>query len=262
MGVTPDGEHRFRLTLHYDGSDFLGWQLQPGDRTVQGEMEAVLERLTGLRRAVVAAGRTDRGVHATGQVAAVTLPSTWSADDLHRALNALLPDDIWVESVHLVAPGFHPRYDALARSYRYRLGLSARASSPFHRRWCWPLAREVDPDLLHRAAALIPGERSFRAFAKAGQEARGERCRVGEARWNAWEDLGWDFHITADRFLHHMVRYLVGSMVEVARRRRSVEELEELLSDPGTPLRTSPPAPPEGLVLIRVHYPEAGSALH
>ena len=262
MGVKAGDERRFRLTLHYDGSEFQGWQLQPRARTVQGEVEAALERLTGARRAVVAAGRTDRGVHALGQVAAVTLPSRWDPQELHRALNALLPDDVWVESVSPAPDTFHPRYHALARSYRYQLGLSVRACSPFHRPWCWPLVREVDLDLLHQAAALIPGERSFKAFAKAGQEERGKGCRVAEAAWLPWDDLGWAFHITANRFLHHMVRYLVGSMVDVARRRRSLEELKELLTNPDTHLETSPPAPPEGLFLYRVHYPEAGSELN
>jgi tRNA pseudouridine38-40 synthase len=228
---------------------------------VQGEVEAVLLRLTGLRRPVVAAGRTDRGVHATGQVAAVTLPARWTAPDLQGAMNALLPKDIWIASVVPAPGGFHPRYDALARSYRYQLGLSDLAFSPFHRPWCWPLAREVDPELLHRGAGLVPGERSFKAFAKAGQEERGDRCRVTEARWVPWEELGWAFHITADRFLHHMVRYLVGTMVEVARGRRPLEELRRLLSGQSDHLVTSPPAPPEGLFLHRVHYPEDGSEL-
>jgi tRNA pseudouridine38-40 synthase len=261
VGVTPDDHRRFRMTLQYDGSGFLGWQFQPGGRTVQGEVEAVLLRLTGLRRPVVAAGRTDRGVHATGQVAAVTLPARWTAPELHGAMNALLPKDIWVESVVPAPEGFHPRYETLARSYRYRLGLSTLAFSPFHRPWCWPLAREVDPELLHRAASLIQGERSFKAFAKAGQEKRGDRCRVTKARWLPWEELGWAFHITADRFLHHMVRYLVGTMVEVALGSRPLEEMQELLSDPSTRLVTSPPAPPEGLFLHRVHYPGDGSEL-
>jgi len=261
VGVKAGDEQRFRLTLHYDGSGFQGWQLQPRARTVQGEVEAALERLTGARRAVVAAGRTDRGVHALGQVAAVTLPSRWQPQELHGALNALLPHDIWVESVAPAAGTFHPRYHALARSYRYQLGISPWTRSPFHRPWCWPLVREVDPDLLHQAATLIPGERSFKAFAKAGQEERGDGCRVAEATWLPWGELGWAFHITADRFLHHMVRYLVGSMVDVARKRRSLEELKELLTNPDTHLVTSPPAPPQGLFLYRVHYPEAGSEL-
>jgi tRNA pseudouridine38-40 synthase len=259
--TTPDPHRRFRLTLQYDGSAFLGWQLQPGGRTVQGEVEAVLMRLTGIRRPVVAAGRTDRGVHAMGQVAAVTLPGRWRAVELQRAMNALLPRDIWVESVRPAPGDFHPRYHAVARSYRYQLGLSTSAHSPFHRPWCWPLEREVDPELLQRASTLIPGERSFKAFGKAGQEQRGDRCRVTEARWVPWEELGWAFHITADRFLHHMVRYLVGSMVEVARGRRPLEEIQLLLSDPNSRLVTSPPAPAQGLFLYRVHYPGSGSEL-
>jgi tRNA pseudouridine38-40 synthase len=259
--MTSDHRRRFLLTLQYDGSAFLGWQSQPGGRTVQGEVEAVLMRLTGARRPVVAAGRTDRGVHAMGQVAAATLSGPWRAVELQRAMNALLPKDIWVESVLPAPEDFHPRYEAVGRSYRYQLGLSTLAFSPFHRPWCWPLAREVDPELLQRSAKLISGERSFKAFAKAGQEQRGDRCRVTEARWVPWEELGWAFHITADRFLHHMVRYLVGSMVDVARGRRPLEEIQLLLSDPDSRLVTSPPAPAQGLFLYRVHYPGSGSEL-
>lgn len=260
--MSHDDSVRFRLTLHYDGSEFLGWQLQPRGRTVQGELEATLERLTGARRPVLAAGRTDTGVHATGQVAAVTLPSRWTEGELHKALNALLPGDIWVEEVRIVPSGFHPRYDAVARSYRYQLGLVPQAGSPFHRRWCWPLRRELDVDLLHRGAGLILGEHSFRAFAKSGQEERGERCRVAQAEWSSWDRLGVAFHITADRFLHHMVRYLVGTLVEVARGRRALGEMDELLSERETPLETSPPAPPQGLFLVRVHYPGDESPLN
>lgn len=219
-------------------------------------MEAALERLTGARRPVVAAGRTDSGVHSTGQVVAVTLPTRWEADELHRALNAALPGDIWVESACVTDPDFHPRYSAQARSYRYQLGLSALAFSPFHKPWCWPLIREVDVDLLHQGAAHVLGEHSFRAFAKVGQEARGDRCTVTEARWVPWGELGLSFQITANRFLHHMVRYLMGTMVDIARDRRPLDDLVELLSVPDTKLTTSPPAPPEGLFLSKVHYPE------
>ena len=259
--MNPDGRYRFRLTVHYDGTYFFGWQTQAWGRTVQGEMEAALARLTGARRTVTAAGRTDSGVHASGQVAAVTLPKAWDPEELHRALNAALPRDIWIEAVTPTRPDFHPRYQALARSYRYQLGLSERAFSPFHLRWCWPLIREVDVDLLHRGAALLLGEQSFRAFAKVGQESRGDRCTVTEARWVLWEDLGVAFLITANRFLHHMVRYLVGTMVEVARGRRPLDDLVRLLTLPDTELTTSPPAPPEALFLTGVHYPEDDSGL-
>ena len=245
---------RLQLTLQYDGSGFHGWQFQPDQRTVQGELEAAVSRLAGFHRTVVGSGRTDTGVHASGQVASVDMPPRWTPEALLRALNALLPEDIWVQEVHRVRGDFHPRFDALARTYVYRVGTRPDARSPFHRPWCWALGRTLDPAALGRAAACIPGERSFLAFAKAGQPERGDWCRVDRAVWDEWE-LGLRFTITADRYLHHMVRYLVGTMVEVARGRRPVEDMEALLrSEPG--LETSPPAPPEGLFLARVEYPE------
>ena len=245
---------RLQLTLHYDGSGFHGWQFQPDQRTVQGELEAALTRLADQPRTVVGSGRTDAGVHATGQVASVDMPSTWSAGRLLRALNAILPPDIWVQEVHRVVSDFHPRYDALARTYEYRVGIDPGARSPFHRPRCWALCKELDDALLARSAAALPGEHSFLAFAKAGQPERGDRCNVTRAEWDQW-DLGARFTITADRYLHHMVRYLVGTMVDAARGRRPPEDVEGLLrSQPG--LETSPPAPPEGLFLTRVEYPE------
>ena len=260
--MNPEREHRFKLTVHYDGTYFFGWQLQAKGRTVQGEMEAALERLTGARRPVVSAGRTDSGVHATGQVVSVTLPTRWDPVELHRAMNAALPGDIWVETASLAPSDFHPRYAATARSYRYQLGLSHQAASPFHRPWCWPLMREVELNLLHQGTALLLGEHSFKAFAKVGQEARGDRCRVLEARWVPWEGLGVALLITANRFLHHMVRYLVGTMVDVARDRRPLHHVLELLTEPSTELVTSAPAPAEGLFLSKVHYPEHDSELN
>mgnify|MGYP001127148325 CR=1 FL=1 len=259
--MTPDDATRFRLTLHYDGSSFLGWQLQPNGRTVQGELEAALKQLTGKRRVVTASGRTDRGVHALGQVVAVSLPSRWGSSELHRALNAVLPPDLWLESVRRANSDFHPRFDALARSYEYRVGLTPTSRSPFHQRWCWPLVRPLELDLLQRGAALLLGDHSFRAFAKTGQEERGDRCTVTEAQWRPWSTLGLVFHVTANRFLHHMVRYLVGTLVDIGRERRPLDELVQLLTDPETELETSPPAPPEGLFLARVDYPEPGITL-
>lgn len=243
---------RLQIVLHYDGSSFHGWQIQPDQRTVQGELQAALARLSGRERAVMGSGRTDTGVHATGQVASVVLPRRWEPRELHRALNAVLPGDVWVEAVREVDPDFHPRYDARARTYRYRVGIAAEARSPFHRRWCWPLAEELDGALLDRSAALLPGRHSFRSFAKSGQPERGYLCTVERARWSPWA-LGTELEITADRYLHHMVRYLVGTMVDVARGRRPEAEMEALLEcAPG--LETSPPAPPEGLFLAHVEY--------
>jgi tRNA pseudouridine38-40 synthase len=245
-------EHRIRLTLHYDGSGFAGWQLQPGERTVQGELEAALERLTNRPARVIAAGRTDRGVHATGQVVGATVPQKWEPGALRRALNAILPHDIWVADAGTTNDEFHARYDAVARGYVYRVGTTAVSRSPFLRRWCWSLAQPVPLEPLNAAAAVLLGDHSFRAFAKTGQPERGERCTVHRSEWKPWE-AGVAFHIVANRFLHHMVRYLVGTMVDVAREGRPLDDLRALLhGDPA--IETSPPAPPEGLFLTRVYY--------
>lgn len=254
-GVTPGETIRLELVLHYDGAGFYGWQVQPDRRTVQGVLQAAAERLTGASRTVTGSGRTDRGVHATGQVASLRVPPAWTAGRFRKAMNAVLPDDVWLAEVRRVNPDFHPRYHAVARTYRYRVGLADEARSPFHRRYCWPVDEAVDPDLLHEAAARLPGERSFERFAKAGQPERGTRCTIRRAAWTPWEELGVAFTVTADRFLHHMVRYLVGTMVDVARGRRSLDEWEALL-DPPCDERTSPPAPARALFLHRVEYPE------
>lgn len=251
---------RFRLTLHYDGAAFHGWQVQPDVRTVQGDIEAVLERISGGHRTLVGSGRTDTGVHATGQVAAVDLPAHWTARKLRGALNALLAGDVWVESVTEADPDFHPRFDAVARTYRYRVGTEPGTASPFHRRWCWPLGEAPDTGVLRSTSALLVGDHSFRAFAKTGQPERGDRCTVEAASWDPWEDLGVSFTVTANRYLHHMVRYLVGTLVEMGLGRRDPGEMHALLHDPDTDLTTSPPAPPEGLFLTRVDYPAPAAA--
>lgn len=257
---------RVRLLLHYDGRDFHGWQVQPGLRTVQGEIEAVLERISGEHRTLLGSGRTDSGVHATGQVATAHVPAHWTAERLQIALNALLPNDIWVERVEVVEGDFHPRYDATRRTYHYRVGTAPQSRSPFHRPFCWALAEPLDLELLRRTAAALPGTHSFRAFAKAGQPERGELCTVYAASWAPWGEaaarsagraapLGVEFTITANRYLHHMVRYLVGTQVAIARGERPEGDLALLLADPDAG-STSRPAPPEGLYLALVEYTE------
>lgn len=244
---------RIKLTLHYDGAGFMGWQVQPGVRTVQSELEATLTRLLDQETTVIAAGRTDRGVHATGQVASLLVPPKWTAKALRRSLNATLPHDIWIESALEVPAAFHARYSATSRSYVYRVGTVEAAWSPFQRRWCWPQRDALAGGLLDEAAVLVIGHRSFRAFAKAGQPERGEICDVTVSRWRAY-DAGLIYEVTANRFLHHMVRYLVGTMVDIARGRRPLSELRLLLENaPGC--ETSAPAPAEGLYLSAVEYP-------
>lgn len=246
--------HRIRLTLHYDGTTFFGWQLQVKERTVQGELERVLSRLFNRPARIIGAGRTDRGVHAAGQVAAVDAPLRWEPAELRRAMNALLPREIWVADAAIAEPHFHPRFDAVQRSYIYRVGTADEAASPFHAPWCWALAKPLELAAMRQAARVIVGDHSFRAFAKAGQEERGDRCEITSAEWTDWPGLGVELRISANRFLHHMVRYLVGTMVGIGLGKRPASDMEALL-DPGTRLETSPPAPPQGLFLTHVTYP-------
>jgi tRNA pseudouridine38-40 synthase len=252
--VSPDPAERcVKLTLHYDGAGFAGWQIQPEQRTVQAELEGALSRLTDRTTRVIAAGRTDTGVHATGQVASALVPQKWTPFELRRALNAVLPRDLWVAAADEAPLDFHARYDALARGYVYRVGTEAAAQSPFLRRWCWPIGQPLASSALKDSARRFIGTHSFLAFAKAGQPERGERCTVWRAEWRPWPRAGTAFHIVANRFLHHMVRYMVGTMVDVARHRRTADDIDAMLRGE-TGVETSPPAPPEGLFLTRVYY--------
>ncbi|MBI4541700.1 MAG: tRNA pseudouridine synthase A [Gemmatimonadetes bacterium] len=243
------------LLLHYDGGAFKGWQRQAAARSVQADVETALERLIGRRAAVVGAGRTDAGVHALGQAAAAAVPEQWVPTDLVRALNALLPPDLWVASACRMVAGFHPRRDAIERTYCYRIGTDGGARSPFRRRYEWGVAPPLDEARLAAAAACVCGEHSFRALSAVGPERRHYRCRVLEALWQRRADApGVEFWITADRFLHRMVRFLVGTMVDIARGRRPVSDLAGLLK--GSDNRAaSAPAPPHGLFLMGVRYP-------
>ena len=145
------------LVLQYDGGAFAGWQQQPNARTVQGDLEAALARLTGRRVAAIGAGRTDAGVHALGQVAAVPMPDRWRPAELVRALNALLPDDVWVAAARRMPPGFNPRRDALERTYCYRIGTDAGARSPFRRRWEWAVPHPLDVAALREVVVRTRG---------------------------------------------------------------------------------------------------------
>ncbi|HET7600216.1 MAG TPA: tRNA pseudouridine(38-40) synthase TruA [Gemmatimonadales bacterium] len=245
----------FLATLQFDGGRFVGWQRQPSGRTVQAEVERVLERLTGHRVVAHASGRTDAGVHALGLGVSFALPSKWAPDALRRALNALLPNDCWAAAVHRMRPGFHARKSAVSRRYRYDVGTDDASASPFRRPFEWSLGRPLDRALLRVTAASILGERDFQAFAAKGQEKPHYRCRVSLAQWRDREaDRGVAFHVEADRFLHHMVRMLVGTMVDIGLGRRPLGDMAALLQR-GDNLQTSPPAPPQGLYFVAATYP-------
>lgn len=245
----------FLLLTHYDGGAFSGWQRQPTARTVQGEMERALAVICGHAVTAVGSGRTDAGVHARGQAVGVRVAPRWTADALRRATNAKLPADVWVAEAFAMHPDFHPRFSAERRRYRYMVGTDRDAMSPLRRRTEWPLGRALDLTLLEAEAAALPGEHGFRAFAVLGTapETDDHRCHITVARWLPRAG-GVMFEIEANRFLHHMVRFLVGTMVEVGLGRRPPGTIASLL-DAGDNRGTSAPAPPQGLFLEQVQYP-------
>ena len=244
-----------QLVLHYDGSGFSGWQRQPDQRTVQGVFEQALERLCGQPTAAVGSGRTDAGVHARGQAVGVRVPWKWTPNELRRASNALLPDDVWVAAAHEMRAEFHARYSATARRYSYYVGTDDAAHSPFRRRTEFAFDFPLDRAALSAAAKPLIGRHSFRAFAVKGTapEADQHHCDVQLARWEE-RPGGLVFEIEANRFLHHMVRFLVGTMLDVASGRRSVSDVQLLLEAQDNQ-DVSPPAPPNALFLDWVRYP-------
>jgi tRNA pseudouridine38-40 synthase len=245
----------FLATLHFDGACFAGWQRQAEGRTVQAELERVLEQLTGAPVRAHAAGRTDAGVHAIGMAVSCVLPDRWTAPELHRAMNALLPADCWTADVRETRAGFHARTRAASRRYRYLIGTDAAAASPFRRRYEWAIGRTLDLSALRVAATALPGEHDFSAFSVRRSPRPHKRCRIMQAMWLERPDgAGLSFEIAADRFLHHMVRMLVGTMTDIGLGRRAVSDMQRLLAqEPG--VRTSPPAPSQGLYFVAAEYP-------
>jgi len=242
--------------LQYNGHDLAGWQLQPSVRTGQGELESVLKRLVGERVVTRAAGRTDAGVHALAQAVSFEVPERWDPVELLRALRALLPRDIWVAKVQRAPEGFDARRHATSRRYRYVVGCDAASRSPFRRPYEWALGKPLNPELLAQASAPLLGEHDFRGFSAAGQEKEHYRCTVTTAEWRErGGGEGFIFEVEANRFLHHMVRFLVGIMVDAARGRRPVQDVSRILLENNNK-NASPPAPPEGLYFLGARYPQ------
>jgi tRNA pseudouridine38-40 synthase len=237
-----------RLLIEYDGTDFSGWAMQPGLRTVQGELERALRvALRAERVALTVAGRTDAGVHALGQVASYEGPPARV-----QTLNALLPYDVAVLDCVPAPPGFNARFDATSRAYRYRL-LTRPARSPFERARALHWPQPLDHDALRACADAVRGTHDFTAFTPSETE-HVRFCR--DVLWAGWRRRAADvleFEIEADAFMRNMVRVLVGTMLEVGQGRRPPAQFAELLEGRSRP-DAGVTAPPHGLELVGVGY--------
>jgi tRNA pseudouridine38-40 synthase len=244
---------RYQVILAYDGTRFCGSQVQAKSRTVQGELEKSLRKLDWSGKSVIMAGRTDTGVHATGQVAAFDFEWAHSADKLLKALNSHLPSDVVIRSLFPVSADFHPRFDAVSRQYRYRMFCEP-IRDPLREKFLWRVWPSVAEDALNQNASIFLGKHDFASLGSPTTPApRGTTVRtVTKAEWKRMPDGEWQFEVSADAFLYRMARRLVFVQVSLAQGRCSVEKIQNALERQEKLLAGLAPA--HGLTLVEVTY--------
>ncbi len=245
---------RIRITVSYDGTDFHGWQVQPDLTTIQGELERVLLDIEKTPVPVAGSGRTDAGVHAVAQVAAFSLTNPIPIDNLRRAMNRLLPRDIRVTDAAIAADDFHPRYGAVAKTYEYRI-LRSEVCSPFERRYVYHYPYPLDEERMIELAPLLEGEHDFSAFAAADDRDELGRSKVRTIFSSCLQREGERliYRVRGSGFLKHMVRNVVGVLLEVGKGNLTCQDLKARLQ-PDCTLPPGPAAPARGLFLISVEY--------
>jgi tRNA pseudouridine38-40 synthase len=265
----------WRLTLAYEGTDFFGWQVQPGKRTIQGELQGALGRLVGEVPLPQGSGRTDAGVHALAQVASFPLQARIPAANLVRALNRTLPGSIRVLDAQVVEVEFHARHSAVAKTYEYRVlpiePAAEQMCSPFMARYVYPYSWKVEVELLHMAARAFVGEHDFRSFAASDPDAATRSSETDSAVETAarttvrtifaseWREQTTDgfrllvYRVRGNGFLHHMVRNVVGTMLDVGRGHMRVEDIPGIFAARDR-AAAGPTAPARGLFLHSVEY--------
>ena len=250
-----------KLTISYDGTRFVGWQRQAEGISIQGLLEDALARFEGAPVAVHGAGRTDAGVHALWQVGSVRLTSGHPLDSVGRGLNTCLPPDVRVIDVQEVAPDFHARFSARSKTYRYQLR-NATTVSPFERAYVWHVPEALDVDAMQTAAHALIGTHDFAAFRSTGSDDKGTirtitRSEMAPGAVSGWHDTSSGtlavYEISGDGFLRHMVRAIVGTLVEIGHGQRPAASIAALLAG-GSRSQAGVTAPPQGLFLVRVVY--------
>lgn len=248
---TPAGTRNIRLLLAYDGTPFLGWQVQPQGPTIQSILEEALGRITGHETKVKGSGRTDAGVHALGQVANFHTSTRMAPEAFVPALNGMLPPEISVLAAEEVDPSFDAQFSAVEKTYRYRV-LNSRVKSPFEHRRSWQIPVHIDIEAMREAATHLIGTRDFSSFRAMGCVASAP-VRTMRDILIVREGSIIAFELTANGFLRHMVRNIVGTLVEVGKGRFSTDDFVTIL-DARNRTRAGKTAPPHGLYLVRVVY--------
>jgi tRNA pseudouridine38-40 synthase len=238
-----------RLLLEYDGTDYVGWQFQSNGRSVQEEVEKAIKQILQTDVRITGAGRTDSGVHARGQVANFLTECTLDLELFARSINAVLPHSIRIKEVAEVPIEFNARFDAKSRRYSYYISQEPTA---VHRYYCWQVFQKLDVELLRQCAKQIIGEHGFRSFCKVAEDGHQHRCTVYAASWGNKDGL-LVFEITANRFLHGMVRTLVGTMVNIGRGHTPMEDFTAILEMQDRSA-AGMAAPAKGLFLEEILY--------
>jgi len=252
-----------KLTISYDGTRFVGWQRQTAGQSIQGLLEEALARFEGAPVTVHGAGRTDAGVHALAQVGSVALTCGHAVDALLRGLNASLPPDIRVTAVEDAAPDFHARFSARAKTYRYLIR-NAPLVSPFERTYVWHVPDPLHVEAMRTAAAALVGTHDFAAFGSAGRETKSTTRTISRSEIGVFNEMRQlpttnhqpdvlAYEVTGTGFLRHMVRAIVGTLVEIGRGRRAPASMATLVAG-GERAEAGATAPPHGLFLVRVDY--------
>lgn len=243
---------RYALIIEYDGTAFQGWQIQPNGATVQSEIQKALAILFGTDTALTGSGRTDTGVHARFQVAHFDADHLVDTTRTYKSLNGLLPNTIAIRDVVRVDNEFHARYDAIRRCYRYHVGLKPTSLDRGYRLW---IPSPIDIDRMQDACSVLLGEHDYSAFCKVKSETRNRVCNVSEAIWIDEGDSRFYFQISANRFLHGMVRTITGTLLEIGSGKRDRDSLSAVLAS-GDRTLAGPAVKPHGLVLHHVTYPD------
>ena len=242
--------NNYKLLISYDGTEYCGWQNQPNMKTIQGEIENALRKIFNNQRiSLIGSGRTDSGVHALNQTANFHIKTNMSNVQIKNALNANLDNSIFINSCIAVSDEFHSRFSALKREYVYK---ATTEYSPFSKNYEWKIKYKLNLERLNYCSQLLIGEHDFSKFCKSTSRKENNNCNIFESKWNMKNEKI-AYNIVSNRFLHHMVRLLVGTMVEVGVERMSVSEFECLVNNESCSLNPVK-APANGLFLKNVFY--------